>query len=69
MAMTMAELHALPSVVNLETAGRAIGCSRAKAYELHASGEFPVTVRQVVSPARVMGPLVCHEHGTGLFRL
>jgi hypothetical protein len=21
-----------------------------------------------VSPARVMGPLVCHEHGTGLFR-
>jgi hypothetical protein len=22
-----------------------------------------------VSPARVMGPLVCHEHGTGSFRL
>lgn len=22
-----------------------------------------------LSPARVMGPLVCHEHGTGLFRL
>lgn len=53
MAMTMAELHALPSVVNLETAGRAIGCSRAKAYELHASGEFPVTVRQVGSRFKV----------------
>lgn len=23
----------------------------------------------ILSPARVMGPLVCHEHGTGLFRL
>ena len=22
-----------------------------------------------VSPARVMGPLVCHEYGTGSFRL
>jgi hypothetical protein len=21
-----------------------------------------------LSPARVMGPLVCHEHGTGLFQ-
>jgi hypothetical protein len=24
--------------------------------------------REKLSPARVMGPLVCHEHGTGLFR-
>jgi hypothetical protein len=35
---------------------------------------FPATTRGLralsqVSPARVMGPLVCHEHGTGLFRL
>jgi len=46
-AMSMEELHALPSVVNLETAGKAIGCSRAKAYDLHRCGEFPVTVRKV----------------------
>ncbi len=46
-AMTMEELHALPSVVNLETAGKAIGCSRAKAYDLHRAGDFPVTVRKV----------------------
>ncbi len=25
-------------------------------------------VLEAVSPARVMGPLVCHEHGTGLSR-
>jgi hypothetical protein len=27
-----------------------------------------LTSAQGLSPARVMGPLVCHEHGTGSFR-
>lgn len=45
--MTMAELAALPAVVNLETAGRAIGCSRVKAYQMNADGDFPVEVRRI----------------------
>ncbi len=33
--------------------------------ECHSS----IQSRASVSPARVMGPLVCHEYGTGSFRL
>jgi excisionase family DNA binding protein len=42
--MTRDELLSLPATVNVETAGRALGCSRAFAYELVRRGEFPCRV-------------------------
>jgi predicted DNA-binding transcriptional regulator AlpA len=42
--MTPEEVLALPTSVGIETAARAFGMSRAKAYQLAKSGEFPVPV-------------------------
>ena len=42
--MSQAELLALPSAVDLTTAGRAFGIGRTKAFELARAGEFPVKV-------------------------
>ncbi|GAC1569981.1 MAG: hypothetical protein NVS3B18_01670 [Candidatus Dormibacteria bacterium] len=40
-AMSREELWQLPAVVDLETAGRALGIGRTKAFELARSGEWP----------------------------
>jgi hypothetical protein len=52
-AMTEAELLALPSAVDLTTAGRAFGIGRTKAFELARAGEFPVKVLRVGRKFRV----------------
>jgi hypothetical protein len=45
--LTFEELHALPTVVDLMTAARALGIGRTKAYQLAQSGEFPVRIIRV----------------------
>jgi hypothetical protein len=40
--MTFEELYALPAVVDLMTAARALGIGRTKAYRLAHDGQFPV---------------------------
>lgn len=51
--MSQAELLALPSAVDLTTAGRAFGVGRTKAFELARAGEFPVKVLRVGRKFRV----------------
>jgi hypothetical protein len=51
--MTRAELLALPVVVDLVTAGRALGIGRTRAFELARRGEFPVPVLRVGLTYRV----------------
>lgn len=53
-AMTRAELLALPSTVDLVTAGRAFGIGRTLSYDLAAAGEFPCRVLKVGSRYRVV---------------
>jgi hypothetical protein len=45
--MTPAEIRKLPAVIDLVTAGRALGIGRTKAYQLAASGDFPCPVLRV----------------------
>ena len=45
--LTFAELHALPTVVDLMTAARALGIGRTQAYQLASAGEFPVRIIRV----------------------
>lgn len=45
--MSRAELLALPVTIEVPTAGRAFGFSRAHSYELARVGEFPVRVMKV----------------------
>ena len=52
-AMTLAELLALPLMVDVSTAARALGLSRSTAYELARRGEFPCRVLHVGSCYRV----------------
>ena len=52
-AMTRAELLALPVVVDLVTAARALGIGRTRAFELARRGEFPVKVLRVGATYRV----------------
>ncbi|MFB7081627.1 helix-turn-helix transcriptional regulator [Streptomyces sp. NPDC056308] len=40
--MTEQELRELPLLVNLETAGRALGIGKSKTYQLVREGTFPV---------------------------
>ncbi|GAB3670163.1 hypothetical protein GCM10027589_38630 [Actinocorallia lasiicapitis] len=42
--MSVAEVCALPVVVDVVTAGRALGLGRTKAYGLARAGEFPCRV-------------------------
>jgi hypothetical protein len=44
--MTMDELLALPVAVDLRTAGRALGITANRCYELVAQDKFPVPVRR-----------------------
>jgi len=46
-SLSQDELLALPSIVNVETAARAVGCGRTLAYELVRSGEFPCRVLRI----------------------
>jgi len=52
-AMSREELLALPAVVNLVTAARALGIGRTRAFELARRGEFPVPVLRVGLTYRV----------------
>ncbi|MEU4802830.1 DNA-binding protein [Actinosynnema sp. NPDC023587] len=45
--MTRRELLALPTVVNLVTACRAVGIGETKGRELARAGQFPVPLRKV----------------------
>lgn len=51
--MTLAELLALPLIVDITTAARALGLRRSTGYELARRGEFPCRVRHVGSSYRV----------------
>jgi D-serine deaminase-like pyridoxal phosphate-dependent protein len=42
--LTLAEVSALPAVIDLVTAGRALGLGRTKAYQLARAGQFPCPV-------------------------
>ena len=45
--LTFDQLHALPTVVDLMTAARALGIGRTKAYQLAHTGQFPVRIIRV----------------------
>jgi hypothetical protein len=45
--LTFDELHALPTVVNLMTAARALDIGRTTAYQLAKAGQFPVRIIRV----------------------
>jgi hypothetical protein len=45
--LTPAEIRKLPAVVDLVTAGRALGLGRTKAYQLARSGNFPCRILHV----------------------
>jgi hypothetical protein len=51
--MTLAELLALPVMVNIDTASRALGLGRSTGYELARRDEFPCWVLRVGSSYRV----------------
>jgi hypothetical protein len=58
-AMDRDELLALPAVINLVTAARALGIGRTRAFELARRGQFPVPVLRVGATYRVpTGPLL-----------
>jgi hypothetical protein len=42
--LTVAQVQQLPSVVDLVTAGRALGLGRTKSYQLTRDGQFPCRV-------------------------
>lgn len=52
-AMTRDELLALPAVVDLTTAARALAIGRTRAFELARRGAFPVPVLRVGATYRV----------------
>lgn len=46
-ALSLADLDALPAVVDVVTAGRALGLGRTKSYELARAGQFPCRLIRV----------------------
>ena len=52
-AMTRAELVALPAVIDVTTAARALGLGRSTAYDLARRGKFPCRVLHIGSSYRV----------------
>jgi hypothetical protein len=54
--MSLAELGELPAVIDLVTAGRALGLGRTKSYELARSGHFPCRILRVGNTYRVPTP-------------
>ncbi|MFI5495278.1 DNA-binding protein [Actinoplanes sp. NPDC051859] len=57
-AMSIDDLLSLPTTVNLETAGRALGIGRTLAHELARKGEFPVPVMRHGNRYRIATPEV-----------
>jgi predicted DNA-binding transcriptional regulator AlpA len=51
--LTRAELLALPAVIDITTAARALGLGRSTAYELARRDEFPCRVLRIGSSYRV----------------
>jgi hypothetical protein len=45
--LTPAEIRSLPAVVDLVTAGRALGLGRTKTYQLARAGRFPCRILRV----------------------
>jgi hypothetical protein len=45
--LTFDQLYALPTVVDLMTAARALGIGRTKAYQLAQAGQFPCRIIRV----------------------
>ena len=54
--MSLTELGELPAVIDLVTAGRALGLGRTKSYELARSGEFPCRILRIGDTYRVPTP-------------
>ncbi|GAA1886125.1 hypothetical protein GCM10009736_62690 [Actinomadura bangladeshensis] len=52
--MSQDELLALPTTVGIETAARAIGLGRTRAYQLARCGEFPCKVIRIGTSYRVV---------------
>ncbi|MFC4912948.1 DNA-binding protein [Actinomadura gamaensis] len=46
-ALTSAEIRALPAMIDLVTAGRALGIGRTKSYTLARAGTFPCRVLRI----------------------
>ncbi|TFE31043.1 DNA-binding protein [Frankia sp. B2] len=44
---TEADIHQLPAVISIVTAGEILGIGRTKSYLLAQQGEFPIEVRRV----------------------
>jgi hypothetical protein len=67
--MTRAELLALPPAVDLVTAGRALGISRWKAFELAKQNAMPIPVLKLGHTYRVPSAailkLLCVSRGAG----
>ncbi|TDC86314.1 hypothetical protein E1285_23690 [Actinomadura sp. 7K507] len=61
--MSREELLALPTTTNIETAARAIGLGRTRAYELARTGEFPCKVIRVGASYRVVTADLCRLLG------
>jgi predicted DNA-binding transcriptional regulator AlpA len=51
--MTLAEVQALPAVVDLRTAARILGLGRTLAYQLARRGEFPCRILRLGGAYRV----------------
>lgn len=61
--LTAAELRQLPAVVDLVTAGKALGIGRSKSYELVHAGQFPCRVIRVGHHYRVSTTELLHVLG------
>lgn len=53
LTMTLGELAALPAIVDLMTAARALAIGRTKAYDLARRGKFPCRVIRIEGTYRV----------------
>lgn len=51
--MQIAELLALPVMVNLDTANRALGIGRTKGFALARTGQYPVPLKRIGNEYRV----------------
>lgn len=51
--LTVEQVMDLPAMVDLLTAGKALGIGRSKSYELAAAGRFPCPVRRVGATWRI----------------
>ena len=68
MTMTAEQVLALPAVVDLQTAARALGIGRTAAYDLVRSGAWPTPVLRVGKLIRIptapIAQLLCLETST-----